>query len=442
MKIVVAGTGYVGLVTGACLSEIGHNVTCVDIDENKVTMIKEGISPIYEPGLDELLKRNHDEERLDFTTDYRSAYKDADIVFIGVGTPEREDGSANLDYVFKVCEQIAESLENNCLVVVKSTVPIGTNDRVEEFLKEHVKAGIHIEVASNPEFLAQGTAVKDTLHASRIVIGVESKEAEEKLRHIYEGFNQPIVVTNRRSAEMIKYASNDFLALKISFINEIANVCEIVGANIEDVARGMSYDKRIGDKFLKAGLGYGGSCFPKDTKALHWLANDSGYEIKTIKATIEVNENQKYKMFRKAKQRFGSLKGMKVAVLGLTFKPETDDLREAPSIPNIKRLLDEGAEIVAFDPVGEENFKKKFNLPIEYVKSPKEALKNADVAFIFTEWKEIKNLDLQCYEKLMKTPIIFDGRNCYDVNLVKEHNIDYYSVGRKEVLNCNLCYNN
>lgn len=442
MKIVVAGTGYVGLVTGACLSEIGHKVTCVDIDENKVTMMKKGISPIYEPGLDELLKRNYEEGRLDFTTDYKNAYKDANIVFIGVGTPEREDGSANLDYVFKVCEQIAESVENNCLVVVKSTVPIGTNDRVEEFLKEHVKASIHIEVASNPEFLAQGTAVKDTLYASRIVIGVESKEAEEKLRYVYEGFNQPIVVTNRRSAEMIKYASNDFLALKISFINEIANVCEIVGANIEDVARGMSYDKRIGDKFLKAGLGYGGSCFPKDTKALHWLANDSGYEIKTIKATIEVNENQKYKMFRKAKQRFGSLKGMKVAVLGLTFKPETDDLREAPSIPNIKRLLDEGAEIVAFDPVGEENFKKKFNLPIEYVKSPKEALKNADVAFIFTEWKEIKNLDLQCYERLMKTPIIFDGRNCYDINLVKEHNIDYYSVGRKEVLKCNLCYNN
>ena len=442
MKIVVAGTGYVGLVTGACLSEIGHKVTCVDIDENKVTMMKKGISPIYEPGLDELLKRNYEEGRLDFTTDYKNAYKDDNIVFIGVGTPEREDGSANLDYVFKVCEQIAESVENNCLVVVKSTVPIGTNDRVEEFLKEHVKAGIHIEVASNPEFLAQGTAVKDTLYASRIVIGVESKEAEEKLRYVYEGFNQPIVVTNRRSAEMIKYASNDFLALKISFINEIANVCEIVGADIQDVAKGMSYDKRIGDKFLKAGLGYGGSCFPKDTKALHWLANDSGYEIKTIKATIEVNENQKYKMFRKAKQRFGSLKGMKVAVLGLTFKPETDDLREAPSIPNIKRLLDEGAEIVAFDPVGEENFKKKFNLPIEYVKSPKEALKNADVAFIFTEWKEIKNLDLQCYERLMKTPIIFDGRNCYDIYLVKDHNIDYYSVGRKEVLKCNLCYNN
>ena len=436
MKIVVAGTGYVGLVTGACLSEIGHNVTCVDIDENKVTMMKEGISPIYEPGLDELLKRNYNEGRLDFTTDYKNAYKDADIVFIGVGTPEREDGSANLDYVFEVCKEIAENIENDCLVVVKSTVPIGTNDRVEAFLKEHVKEHVHIEVASNPEFLAQGTAVQDTLHASRIVIGVESKEAEEKLRHVYEAFNQPIVVTNRRSAEMIKYASNDFLALKISFINEMANVCEIVGANIEDVAKGMSYDKRIGDKFLKAGLGYGGSCFPKDTKALHWLANDSGYEIKTIKATIEVNENQKYKMFRKAKQRFGSLKGMKVAVLGLTFKPETDDLREAPSIPNIRRLLDEGAEIIAYDPVGEENFKKKFRSGIKYVASPEEALKDADAAFIFTEWKEIKNLDLECYEKLMKTPIVFDGRNCYDVDLMQEYYIDYYSIGRKEVINC------
>lgn len=339
MRIVVAGTGYVGLVTGACLSEIGHNVTCVDIDENKITMMKEGISPIYEPGLDELLKKNHDEGRLNFTTDYKNAYKNAEIVFIGVGTPEREDGSANLDYVFTVCKEIAENIENDCLVVVKSTVPIGTNDRVEAYLRENVINNVNIEVASNPEFLSQGTAVVDTLYASRIVIGVESKKAEEKLRYVYEAFKQPIVVTNRRSAEMIKYASNDFLALKISFINEMANVCEIVGANIEDVAKGMSYDKRIGDKFLKAGLGYGGSCFPKDTKALHWLANDSGYEIKTIKATIEVNENQKYKMFRKAKKRFGTLKGMKVAVLGLTFKPETDDLREAPSIPNINRLL-------------------------------------------------------------------------------------------------------
>lgn len=435
MNIVVAGTGYVGLVTGACLSEVGHNVTCVDIDEKKVEIMKQGISPIYEPGLDELLERNYKENRLDFTTDYADAYKNADIVFIGVGTPERADGSANLDYVFGVCKQIAENVTKDCLVVVKSTVPIGTNDKVEEFLKENLVHNVKIEVASNPEFLAQGTAVVDTLHASRIVIGVESRKAEEKLRYVYERFNQPIVVTNRRSAEMIKYASNDFLALKISFMNEMANVCEIVGADIEDVAKGMSYDPRIGNKFLNAGLGYGGSCFPKDTKALHWLANDHGYEIKTIKATIEVNENQKYKLFRKAKQEFGSLKGMKVAVLGLTFKPGTDDLREAPSIPNVRRLLDEGAEIVAYDPVGIDNFKKLYPTEIDYVTSPEEALEDADMAFIFTEWNEIKSIELNKFEELMNTSVIYDGRNCYDINDVKEYNLDYHSVGRVAILN-------
>lgn len=435
MKIVVAGTGYVGLVTGACLSEVGHNVVCVDIDEKKVEIMKQGISPIYELGLDEILKKNYDKGLLDFTTDYKNAYKDADVVFVGVGTPEREDGSANLDYVFGVCKQIAENVENDCLVVIKSTVPIGTNDKVEDFLKENAVNNVIIEVASNPEFLAQGTAVMDTLHASRIVIGVESRKSEETLREIYSRFNQPIVATNRRSAEMIKYASNDFLALKISFMNEMANVCEIVGANIEDVAKGMSYDERIGSKFLNAGLGYGGSCFPKDTKALHWLANDHGYEIKTIKATIEVNENQKYKLFRKAKQRFGSLKGMKVAVLGLTFKPGTDDLREAPSIPNVRRLLDEGAEIVAYDPVGINNFKRLFPNEIEYVTEVKDTLKNADMAFIFTEWNEIKCLNLSDYIGLMKTPIIFDGRNCYSIEKCEKEKIEYYSIGRKEIIN-------
>ncbi|MDB1944569.1 UDP-glucose/GDP-mannose dehydrogenase family protein [Clostridium tertium] len=433
MKIVVAGTGYVGLVTGACLSEVGHSVTCVDIDDKKVEIMKKGISPIYEPGLDELLKKNFDEGRLNFTTDYKNAYKDADVVFVGVGTPEREDGSANLDYVFNVCRQIAENVENNCLVVVKSTVPIGTNDKVEEYLRENIVNNVKIEVASNPEFLAQGTAVVDTLNASRIVIGVESKNAENILREIYNPFNQPIVCTNRRSAEMVKYASNDFLALKISFMNEMANVCEIVGANIEDVAKGMSYDKRIGNKFLNAGIGYGGSCFPKDTKALHWLANDNGYEIKTIKAAIEVNENQKYKLFRKAKERFGSLKGKKVAVLGLTFKPGTDDLREAPSIPNVRRLLDEGAEIIAYDPVGIDNFKKKYPTEIQYTDNPYEAIKDSDMVFIFTEWKEIKEINLEYYKNMMRTPVIFDGRNCYDLDEIKNHNIEYYSIGREEI---------
>ena len=435
MKIVIAGTGYVGLVTAACLAHLGYNVTCVDVDKNKVELMKQGISPIYEPGLEELLKENYKEKRLAFTIDYKSAYKDADVIFIGVGTPEREDGSANLDYIFNVAQQIAENVENDCLVVVKSTVPIGTNDRIEEFIKESLIHKVNIEVASNPEFLSQGTAVKDTLGANRIVIGVESKNAEEILKEIYGRYNQPIVVTNRRSAEMIKYASNDFLALKISFINEIANFCEIVGADIEDVAKGMSYDPRIGEKFLKAGIGYGGSCFPKDTKALHWLANDNGYELKTIKATIEVNQNQKYKMFRAAKQRFGSLRGLKVAVLGLTFKPGTDDLREAPSIPNIRRLLEEGAEVIAYDPIGIENFKKIYTNEIQYAITPEEALIDADLVFIFTEWNEIKCLKLEVYEKLMKTAVIFDGRNCYKLSDVVKKQIEYHSIGRKEVLN-------
>lgn len=425
MKLVVAGTGYVGLVTGACLSEVGHNVTCVDIDEKKVEIMKRGISPIYEPGLDELLDKNYKSGRLDFTIDYKSAYKDADVIFIGVGTPEREDGSANLDYVFTVCKQIADNVEKDCLVVVKSTVPIGTNDRIEEFLKDNVKNNVNIEVASNPEFLAQGTAVRDTLYASRIVIGTESEKAKAILREIYNPFNQPIVATNRKSAEMVKYASNDFLALKISFINEIANLCELVGANIEDVTKGMSYDKRIGDKFLNAGLGYGGSCFPKDTKALHWLANDHGYELKTVKAAIEVNENQKYKLFRKAKQIFGSFKGKKVAILGLTFKPGTDDLREAPSIVNVRRLLDEGAEIIAYDPVGINNFKKIYPKEISYASSVSEAVQNVDMIFVFTEWTEIKDIEVS---QLEKCKYIFDGRNC----CYKLRNIDslnYYCIG-------------
>ena len=435
MKIIVAGTGYVGLVTGACLSEVGHSVTCLDIDEKKVEIMKKGISPIYEPGLEELLKKNFNLGRLNFTTDYKLAYKDADVVFIGVGTPEREDGSANLDYVFNVCNQIAKNITRDCLVVVKSTVPIGTNDKVEEYLRENLVNDVNIEVASNPEFLAQGTAVKDTLCGSRIVIGVESEKAKNILREIYNPFNQPIVATNRRSAEMIKYSSNDFLALKISFMNEMANVCEIVGANIEDVAKGMSYDKRIGDKFLSAGIGYGGSCFPKDTKALHWLANDNGYEIKTIKAAIEVNENQKFKLFRRAKERFGSLKGKKVTILGLTFKPGTDDLREAPSIPNVRRLLDEGAKIIAYDPVGIENFKKIYPKEIEYTTNPYEAIKDSDIVFIFTEWKEIREISLEYYKNMMKTPIIFDGRNCYNLDKAEKLEIEYYSIGRKDITN-------
>lgn len=426
-KVAVAGTGYVGLVAGVCFAEKGNQVICVDVDESKIEKMKAGISPIYERDLEELMQRNYQQGRIDYTTDYKKAYKDADFIFIGVGTPERADGSANLDYVFEVAEQIAETVEKDCVIVVKSTVPIGTNDQVEKIIREKLKNKVRVDVASNPEFLAQGTAVRDTLYASRIVIGTENKETEKKMLELYENFDLPKLTTNRRSAEMVKYASNDFLALKVSFINDIANLCEIVGANIEDVTKGMSYDSRIGNKFLKAGCGYGGSCFPKDTKALHYLAQQEGYELKTVKAAIEVNKNQKLILLKKAREKFKTFKDLKVAVLGLTFKPGTDDLREAPSLDNIPILIEEGAKITAYDPIGEDNFKKKYP-DIEYAKTPQEALKDADVCFIFTEWDEIKGVLPQEYKKFMKNAVIYDGRNIYSLDEMKD--IEYYSIGR------------
>ena len=430
-KIAVAGTGYVGLVAGVCFAEKGHQVICVDVDERKVETMKQGICPIYEQDLEELMQKNYKEGRLDYTTNYKMAYKDADAIFIGVGTPEQPDGSANLSYIATVSRQIAESIEKDCLVVVKSTVPIGTNDKVEQFIKDFLVNDVKVEVASNPEFLAQGTAVKDTLQAKRIIIGTESKESEKKLMEIYEPFEIPIVSVNRRSAEMIKYASNDFLALKISYMNDIANLCELVGANIQDVAKGMSYDPRIGANFLNAGIGYGGSCFPKDTKALKYLAKQHGYKLKTVEAAVDVNAEQKVKLFKKASERMITFNGVKIAILGLTFKPGTDDLREAPSIDNVELLLKNNADnIYAYDPVGEDNFKKKYPTQIHYVSTPEEALKGANICFIFTEWNEIKVVKPETYKKLMKTPLVYDGRNIYDVKEMKDEGIEYYSIGR------------
>ena len=430
IKIAVAGTGYVGLVAGVCFAEKGHDVTCVDVDENKVKVMQSGKSPIYEEGLEELMIKNVGEGRLHFTTNYKEAYKDADAIFIGVGTPEQPDGSANLSYVATVSRQIAESIEKDCLVVVKSTVPVGTNDKVEQFIKDSLVNDVKVEVASNPEFLAQGHAVRDTLQAKRIVIGTSSKKAEDFLKKIYEPFKLPIVSVSRRSAEMIKYASNDFLALKISYMNDIANLCELVGANIEDVAEGMSYDPRIGSSFLHAGIGYGGSCFPKDTKALSYLAKKNGYTLRTVQAAVDVNKTQKTKLFRKASDRLITFDHLKVAVLGLAFKAGTDDLREAPSLDNIALLLEQGADIYAYDPVAEDNYKKKYPTEIHYVTNPEDALKNADVCFIFTEWDEIKEVKLETYKKLMRTPLVYDGRNIYDLDEMKDAGIEYYSIGR------------
>ncbi|SFB01131.1 UDPglucose 6-dehydrogenase [Lentibacillus halodurans] len=438
-KIAVAGTGYVGLVAGVTFAEVGHHVTCVDIDEEKVKLMKSGVSPIYEVGLDELMQKNYAAGRLDYTTDYESAYKDADAIFLGVGTPEQADGSANLSYIATVARQVAETIEKDCLVVVKSTVPVGTNDKVQQFIQDFLIHDVKVEVASNPEFLSQGSAVHDTMHAARIIIGTESKWAEDRLMEIYEPFQLPIVSVNRRSAEMIKYASNDFLALKISYMNDIANLCELVGADVQDVARGMSFDERIGSKFLNAGIGFGGSCFPKDTKALDYIARQNGYELKTIKAAIDVNKDQKTALYKKASKRLITFSGLKVAVLGLTFKPGTDDLREAPSLDNVPLLLEQGADIYAYDPVGAEHFAKFYpegrngNGSITYVSNVEQALKDGNVCFVFTEWGEVKAVTPEMYKNLMRTPLIYDGRNIYSVDDMKEVGVEYYSIGRQAV---------
>lgn len=426
MKLAVAGTGYVGLVTAVCMAEKGHEVFCVDKDDEKINKLKCGISPIFEKNLEDLMKKNTG--RLHYTNDYKKAYANAEIIFIGVGTPEKKDGSANLSYIYQVAEEIALSLENDCIVAIKSTVPIGTNDKVEKFLNEHKKRNVQISVVSNPEFLAQGSAVHDTLCASRIVIGTNNIVAKKKMLELYKNYNAPIITTDRCSAEMIKYASNDFLALKISYINEIANLCEEIGANIEDVSKGMGYDPRIGDEFLKAGIGYGGSCFPKDTKALHWLSNFHDHELKTVKAAIEVNEQQKLRLIKKARKYYDSFEGLTIAVLGLTFKPGTDDLREAPSLINIPILLEDGAKVKAWDPVGIPNFKEIYTNKIKYCQTIDETIENSDICFIFTEWDEIKNYDISLFKKLMRKPIVLDGRNCINIG---QENIIYERIGIK-----------
>lgn len=432
MKITVAGTGYVGLVTGVCLASKGHNVTCLDVDEEKVKVMQRGISPIYEPGLSELMQEHMD--YLTFTTDYKSAYKDAEVIFIGVGTPEKSDGSANLTYVYQVAKQIAATAERDCVVVLKSTVPIGTNDKIEQYIHDKQKHDCKIYVASNPEFLSQGTAVHDTLHASRIVIGTNETYPADVLMHVYEKFDAPKITVGRRSAEMIKYASNDFLALKISYVNEIANLCETVGADVEEVTLGMGYDQRIGNRFLKAGIGYGGSCFPKDTKALSWLASFNDKEIRTVKAAIEVNDNQKFKLIKKARKYYDDFLFLNVAILGCTFKPGTDDLREAPSLVNVPLLLEDGAHVRIWDPIGMENFKKRLpNEKIQYCDTIEDAITNADICFIFTEWDEVRNFDILKYKELMKRAIVLDGRNCYAPNQFKGTGIVYSSIGRQTV---------
>ena len=431
MKITVVGTGYVGLVTGVCLASIGHEVICVDINSRKIELLKRGKSPIYESGLEEMLREHRN--NISFTTDPVEAYSDAQIIMVGVGTPERADDSCDLTYVYSVADDIVEYSQGNPVIVIKSTVPIGTCQKFKKYINSRMEKDRQLSVVSNPEFLSQGTAIKDTLHASRIVIGSDDGDAIRTVREVYEPFGIPIIETDFQSSEMIKYASNNYLALRISYINEIANLCEEVGADITDVACGMGYDKRIGSMFLKAGIGYGGSCFPKDTKALYWLSENQGAALKTIRATIDVNTEQKFIILKKAAKYYDSLKGLTVAVLGLSFKPGTDDVREAPSLRIIPALIETGAKVKAWDPIAVSNFSKLFPDVVTYCRTIEETIDGADICFILTEWQDVINFDISEYASRMKKPIVIDGRNCYAIGEVKGKGIVYESIGRQAV---------
>lgn len=433
MKIAVLGTGYVGLSTGVCLSELGHHVTCIDINGQKISDLQQGISPIYEPGLENLLIKNITAGRLLFTTSHKDGIKGAEIIIIAVGTPQGQDGEADLSYLKQAAIDIAAYIEKKTIVVIKSTVPVGTNEYINKILKENCNK--EISIVSNPEFLRQGSAIQDTMHADRIIIGFENKEAAEKVQEMYRPLQVPVIFTSIRSAEMIKYASNAFLATKISFINVIANLCEAAGADVEDVAIGMGKDKRIGEAFLQAGIGYGGSCFPKDVKALLHTAGRYGVNFSMLKETISINDFQKELLVKKALKRFGELKGKKIGILGLPFKPETDDMREAPSINIAQSLTNLGAEVVAYDPVGTEQAKKIIGDTIQYASSVFDAVLGADALFIVTEWKEFTQLDLASLMKKMKYPIIFDGRNCLEEDRIRQcEKIEYYPVGKRSIL--------
>ncbi|MFV8826460.1 UDP-glucose dehydrogenase family protein [Alkalihalobacterium sp. APHAB7] len=431
MNISVVGTGYVGLVTGVCLAEIGHHVTCVDVDEAKIAMLQQGKSPIYEPGLEELMKSNLQKRNLVFQRYKDTSYESVEVIYISVGTPQQHDGTADLSYIFQAAEDIAYKITQPAIIVTKSTVPIGTNRKIKKIIKS--KTSIPVDVVSNPEFLREGSAIQDTFRGDRIVIGADHPEAASVIEDLNRPFGIPVFKTDIESAEMIKYGSNAFLATKISFINEIANICEKVGADIEDVAKGMGMDQRIGNQFLKAGIGYGGSCFPKDTKALVQIAGNVEHEFHLLKSVIEVNNQQQRLLVEKAKERFGNLKGLRVAMLGLAFKPNTDDMREAASIVIAEELVREGAHVVAYDLIAIENARHVLPMEVEFKNSIEEAITGASAAFILTEWDEIKNFPLNEYKEIMKTPIIFDGRNCYSIGDVEISGIEYFSIGRKSI---------
>lgn len=438
MKISIVGTGYVGLVTGTCFAETGVSVTCVDIDQKKIELLNSGQVPIYEPGLDDMIKRNVEKERLLFTTKIEESLVDSNVVFIAVGTPPDEDGSADLRYVLGVARDIGKFMDHYLVVVTKSTVPIGTAVRVRAALKEELdKRGVDIEfdVASNPEFLKEGSAIADFLKPDRIVCGVDTEKAEKTLARLYKPFvlnGHPLLFMDIPSAEMTKYAANSMLATKISFMNDISNLCEIVGADVDMVRKGIGSDTRIGTKFIYPGVGYGGSCFPKDVKALIRTASDHGYPMRVLQSVEDVNDDQKKVMFGKVSNYFdGKLAGKTIAIWGLAFKPNTDDMREAPALVFIEQMLAAGAHVVAYDPVAIPETQRKIGDIISYVSDQYEALIDADALVLLTEWTEFRVPKYKIMAKLMKNHVIFDGRNIYDADEMEEVGFKYFGMGRK-----------
>ena len=435
MKIAVIGTGYVGLVTGTCLSETGNIVTCVDINEEKIKMMKEGHIPIYEPGLDILFHRNIEQGRLIFTKNLAEAILDAKIIFLALPTPPNGDGAADLSYVLGAAKDIAQLITEYKVIVTKSTVPVGTADKVLQVFKENTS--VEVDVVSNPEFLREGVAVDDFMKPDRVVLGTNSERAQKLITELYGPFvrqGNPIIFMDERSSELTKYASNSFLATKISFMNEIANLCELVGADVDAVRKGMGADDRIGKRFLFPGIGYGGSCFPKDVQALAMSADENKYDFKILNAVMEVNGIQKRILVEKMRSFYkGDLKGKKFALWGLSFKPGTDDIREAPALYVIDELLKEGATISAFDPEGINNVKKLLGDKIEYAENQYDALDGVDALIIVTEWPVFRTPDFDRVEKLMKNKVIFDGRNLYDLQKMIDCGFYYNSIGRKVI---------
>ncbi|MFC2090466.1 UDP-glucose dehydrogenase family protein [Bacteroidota bacterium] len=441
MKIAVIGTGYVGLVSGTCFAETGIDVTCVDIDKKKIENLKQGKVPIYEPGLNRLVQNNLEKKSLSFTTSIKEGIKDAEAVFIAVGTPPDEDGSADLKYVLQVAKEIGQHMEHYLVVITKSTVPINTSEKVRIAVQEELqkrKAKIEFDVASNPEFLKEGAAVNDFLKPDRIVVGADSERAEKIIRRLYKPFllnGHPVIMMDIKSAEMTKYAANSMLATKISFMNEIANLCEVVGADVNQVRKGIGSDPRIGNKFIYPGAGYGGSCFPKDVKALVRTGNEYNSPMRILESVEAANDHQKTVLGSKVINYFGDLNGKRIAIWGLSFKPETDDMREAPSLVIIDKLLKAGAEVVAYDPVAMDECRRVIGDSITYVSEKNEALIDADALILVTEWAEFRSLNYLMLDKLMKQKVIFDGRNIFDAAEMKENGFSYFCIGRKPILN-------